>query len=337
MRRTALPNASEHLERLMDIYEMFPGLKALPCAPVPSGYVRHQAILGMLYSESRRPFVAVRGFDGWHPSRRGGLTSEESMHLVQKNNTDCWTSTCACYAVANNAPLIHITQELAQAFADTDPSTEPSDYRIPFPAFILSLPTDLVKNSYGDHFSFILVSSIAEVRDWWYSSGYCNGRWGLSMGEGKDFYICGYSLATGCQYMPMKWQDIGKVCQGAFDNARDLAWIPPELSDGCDFSTLCRIVCNAILAINHAPELFYEEAAKTRGLGFGNGASRGSIRWLGKTYQQNRVTTNAEPTGRTYRPHWRRGHWHTVLHGAQRALRKLQWFQPVYVNGRGEE
>ena len=30
-------------------------------------------------------------------------------------------------------------------------------------------------------------------------------------------------------------------------------------------------------------------------------------------------------------PHWRRGHWHTVLHGEKRQNRRMQWFQPVYV------
>ncbi|MFM7287560.1 MAG: hypothetical protein ACKO02_12220 [Cyanobium sp.] len=31
------------------------------------------------------------------------------------------------------------------------------------------------------------------------------------------------------------------------------------------------------------------------------------------------------------RPHWRRGHWHTVLHGEKRQSRRMQWFHPVYV------
>jgi hypothetical protein len=29
--------------------------------------------------------------------------------------------------------------------------------------------------------------------------------------------------------------------------------------------------------------------------------------------------------------HWRRGHWHTVLHGEKPQSRRMQWFQPVYV------
>jgi hypothetical protein len=31
------------------------------------------------------------------------------------------------------------------------------------------------------------------------------------------------------------------------------------------------------------------------------------------------------------RPHWRRGHWHTVLHGEKRQRRRMQWFKPAYV------
>ena len=36
-------------------------------------------------------------------------------------------------------------------------------------------------------------------------------------------------------------------------------------------------------------------------------------------------------SGASRRPHWRRGHWHTVLHGEKRQSRRMQWFQPVYV------
>jgi len=321
MRQTSLPTASEHLDALMRLYRQSPSLKDVPCLPVPSGYVKHEAIVAMLSTESVKPFV-------------NRLTSEESIRLGPDPSADCWTSSCAEYALANNAPLIHITQGLAHAFADTDPSTEPSDYLMPFPSFILSLPTNLVEDSDGGHFSFVLVSSIAKVRAWWYSNALFDGRWGLSMGEGNDLYICGYSLATGCQYLPLKWQDIGRVCHGAFDNAKNRSWIPHDLSDQCDISALCRIVCNAILAINHSPELLYEETIEVRrNPGFGKDSTyKGPIRWLGKAYKHSRGATEAESTGRTHRPHWRRGHWHTVLHGAQRALRKLQWFQPTYVN-----
>ena len=332
--RTTKPSALEHLKTLMGFYKSCQMFKDIPCLHAPKGYIKHEAMLAMLGTETISPFVAVRSLDGVREAITSGLTQEESIRLARDPRIDCWTASCASYALSNNAPVVHITADLAQAFADTDPSSEPSDYRMPFPSFILSLPTNLVKNSDGGHFDFILVSSVLDVRGWWHSSGLAFAHWGLSNPESKDFYLCGYSLASGVQYLAMQWQEIDKVCQGAFDDGGDLHWEAPGLSDDCNFSTLCRIVCNAILAINHSPELFYEEVTELkRNPGFGKESTyKGSIRWLGKTYKQDKNTTNMESTGKTYRPHWRRGHWHTVLYGAKRALKKLQWFQPKYIN-----
>ena len=36
---------------------------------------------------------------------------------------------------------------------------------------------------------------------------------------------------------------------------------------------------------------------------------------------------------RKVKPHWRRGHWHTVLKGKNRKERKMRWYQPVFVIG----
>jgi hypothetical protein len=61
--------------------------------------------------------------------------------------------------------------------------------------------------------------------------------------------------------------------------------------------------------------------------------------WLGKDFRLDcnaRAAAPGSPTGNggsgtSRRPHWRRGHWHTVLHGEKRQSRRMQWFQPVYV------
>ena len=337
--KTTKPSASAHLEILNGFYKNCPMFKGIPCLPVPAGYVKHETIQAMLGTETMKPFVAVRGIEECQSTVNTGLTQEESIRLGQDPSVDCWTSSCANYALSNNAPLIHVTADLAQAFSVTNPSSEPSDYRMPFPSFILSLPTGLIKDSDGGHFNFIMVSSTFEVAAWWHSLGRAFTYWGLVNHQANDFYLCGYSLASGCQYMPMKWQDISMACQGAFDDGGGHNWVAPDLSDQYNFSTLCRIACNAILAINHSPELFYEEATEVRrNPGFGKDSIyKGPIRWLGKNYKHDRSTTNAELTGKSCRPHWRRGHWHMVLYGAQRALRKLQWFQPTYVNGQGED
>ena len=45
----------------------------------------------------------------------------------------------------------------------------------------------------------------------------------------------------------------------------------------------------------------------------------------------SRASPAGSSSGTTSQPHWRRGHWHTVLHGEKRQSRLMQWFQPVYV------
>ena len=40
---------------------------------------------------------------------------------------------------------------------------------------------------------------------------------------------------------------------------------------------------------------------------------------------------------RHVRPHWRKGHWHTVLQGPKRKNRKMRWFRPCFVMGKSQE
>jgi hypothetical protein len=60
--------------------------------------------------------------------------------------------------------------------------------------------------------------------------------------------------------------------------------------------------------------------------------------WIGKDFRLDRTpraaasnSTSGGGSGTARRPHRRRCHWHTVLHGEKRQSRRMQWFQPVYV------
>lgn len=59
--------------------------------------------------------------------------------------------------------------------------------------------------------------------------------------------------------------------------------------------------------------------------------------FIGRGYQIKRGTSDGEGTHASPRVHWRRGHWHHVVHGKGRQLRKLNWFEPVLVNIEQEE
>jgi hypothetical protein len=48
----------------------------------------------------------------------------------------------------------------------------------------------------------------------------------------------------------------------------------------------------------------------------------------GKPNQQGTGVKNAQSVAR----HWRRGHWHTVLHGKKKAQRTRKWYKPTIIN-----
>jgi hypothetical protein len=106
------------------------------------------------------------------------------------------------------------------------------------------------------------------------------------------------------------------------------------------------LAINALLVQLYQPELLSTgPAAKVRsGKGFAGGGDpdgtvspQGPVR-IGKDFRLDRTPRAAASnsisgggSGTARRPHWRRGHWHTVLHGEKRQSRRMQWFQPVYV------
>lgn len=107
------------------------------------------------------------------------------------------------------------------------------------------------------------------------------------------------------------------------------------------------LAINALLVQLYQPELLSTGPAATvrSGKGFaaagdqaGTVSPQGPV-WIGKDFCLDRLPTAASSgsraaqsgNGTTRRPHWRRGHWHTVLHGEKRHSRRMQWFQPVYV------
>ena len=107
------------------------------------------------------------------------------------------------------------------------------------------------------------------------------------------------------------------------------------------------LAINALLVQLYQPELLTTGPAAKMPSGKGFAAAgdptspvspQGPV-WIGKDFRLDRIpraTTAATAPGTSSssaprRPHWRRGHWHTVLHGEKRQNRRMQWFQPVYV------
>ena len=109
-----------------------------------------------------------------------------------------------------------------------------------------------------------------------------------------------------------------------------------------------KTVVNLILLMNQQPDIITEEYIPSKIVTLQKKYKVQSeikpraICWVGKDFTTRVVKLKPKQdedmlvvagNKRKLRPHWRRGHWHTVLKGAKRKERKMRWYQPVFVLG----
>ena len=107
-------------------------------------------------------------------------------------------------------------------------------------------------------------------------------------------------------------------------------------------------VVNLILLMNQQPDIITEEYIPSKIVPLQkkykvqSDIKPRAICWVGKDFttrvvklkpKQDEDMLIVSGSKRKLRPHWRRGHWHTVLKGAKRKERKMRWYQPVFVLG----
>jgi len=97
---------------------------------------------------------------------------------------------------------------------------------------------------------------------------------------------------------------------------------------------IARLIVNTVLLIKHQPSLITVEKSATSALGFSNKPSDDPmpVRWLGKTFSNDRTGSRSTGGHASPRAHWRRGHWHGYRYGEGRKTLRRKWVQPVYVN-----
>jgi len=153
----------------------------------------------------------------------------------------------------------------------------------------------------------------------------------------------------GATYLPRhSFQQLSSGAAAQQANLSHPAWQWDEQAVQRTNQRMEGLAINALLVQLYQPELLTTgPAAKLpSGKGFSAGSTddAGPVKpqgpvWIGKDFRLDR-TPRAQSEGTTAgtsssvtarRPHWRRGHWHTVLHGEKRQNRRMQWFQPVYV------
>lgn len=109
-----------------------------------------------------------------------------------------------------------------------------------------------------------------------------------------------------------------------------------------------KTVVNLLLLMNQQPDIITEEYIPSKIVPLQkkykvqSDIKPRAICWVGKDFttrvvklkpKQNEDFLVVGGSKRKLRPHWRRGHWHTVLKGAKRKERKMRWYQPVFVLG----
>ena len=107
-------------------------------------------------------------------------------------------------------------------------------------------------------------------------------------------------------------------------------------------------VVNLILLMNQQPDIITEEYIPSKIVPLQkkykvqSDIKPRAICWVGKDFttrvvklkpKQDEDMLIVSGSKRKLRPHWRRGHWHTVLKGAKRKERKMRWYQPIFVLG----
>ena len=109
-----------------------------------------------------------------------------------------------------------------------------------------------------------------------------------------------------------------------------------------------KTVVNLLLLMNQQPDIITEEYIPSKIVPLQkkykvqSDIKPRAICWVGKDFttrvvklkpKQNEDILVVSGNTRKVRPHWRRGHWHTVLKGKNRKERKMRWYQPVFVIG----
>lgn len=311
---------SSKTPEIIDRYRNTKGLPPLKETPKLANYYSHAVVQSVIGLAGFCPEFLLRPHQSFDPlSVR--LTLSESQKIMSEKPYLIPTSSVCKHALLSDVPLIHVTENLASAFSETDPSPEKEDYHIPYPAFVLNLPRGLVKDANNSSYSFILVSYVPDFLRWWWSTDFTqNLLWNPEPAE-AILSIIGFADSGELYYT-------GIPLEFPLDYCRK---IEPQSN-----SNIARIALNALLSMNHAPELLQEESVPlTRSKGFKKKPGKfATIRWLGRNYKRQKLTvqTRTQSKGGVYRPHWRKGHWHTIRYGEKHQQSRLQWFQPKYVN-----
>lgn len=246
-------------------------------------------------------------------------------------------------AILSQAPARYISKELCEAFMETPIPVLPREILSILPYVHIMLPRNFV----FDHMNDEVVSLIVKT-----GCLYPENIPHESLGREimKEFFpndivtprellgSSGIQVATITPGGSNFWQEFVDEHAKSWQNEH----IKQREKSGYDnkaTEAIMRIAINSLLVHLYEPELITTDSKPkiASGTGFSKREEKSPLgaTWIGKTFRYQREKTGSpsrDDQGRSgIRAHWRRGHWHTVLHGKGRQERRVQWFKPVFV------
>ena len=251
-------------------------------------------------------------------------------------------------SAALDAPAVYLSKALTESLLHTDVGAMQPPESV-LPCFYICLPRNMLHDDEGVEITCLLVvenTSFLPIAYAW-MGGDTNKKVQLlsehvENGDMNNLNIFAYNTHSDVICVTRSWAE-------STAPKEDVSPIEYSFADEFNFddiefrsmsAKISRIVKNVVLIYNYKRELITTVNVNRPASGFSvkKEVSRRThlpTTLLGKDFLSSKCYSTAESANHTdviKKPHWRKGHWHTVLHGPGKKERKLQWFQPVYVN-----
>lgn len=310
-----------------------------------------------VYKKLAGKYQSPKGYAPWNDTtRRFGLagdpdhlnhiTSTLGINEDTKNIVECGIG--AITAAALDAPAVYIDRALTEAILCTEvgPMEPP---KLVLPVFFICVPYNTLFDDDGDEITSLLVVVQRTYMPY-----------ALALHDGPDhakrelinqeidhknldnLRVFAYTSKNAVISITHGWN----TSTASNEDTSPIMYSPlighhvdEKLFRGMT-SAIMRVVKNVILIYNYQKDYVESLPIKSAGVGFNKRQQRNKrdplpVTLLGRNFllrKESLTTRSLSGKGGTVRPHWRKGHWHTVLTGSGRKERRLRWFQPVYVN-----
>ena len=282
-----------------------------------------------------------KGFPTWEEIASTIAFFEDTKDIAVENasNIDIAVAFLSGVAVRDRSPLRFLSKNMAEAFLRTkDRALEKPE--IPFDHFMITVPDGVLVDDWGSSIVVIIVTTTEHFSDVYMSRLGSDNGITFELPE-PGLRLVGLSRAGTAMVGAVTWAGCGAETPLDLDAGDGMGEFNDEdVKDVC--RAMQRIAVHSMLIMSAKPELVTEEPPPrptNPGRGFGGMArdalqSSDNVVWIGKDYVPATASKKraGDAAGTPKAAHWRSGHWHTVRHGERRKQRRLEWFEPVYVN-----